>query len=62
MDEEARFLISAFMTPRFRKGYLTCPLQGYCNEFTIKGGARDSGRLLQLLVQAQQGLCLIICP
>lgn len=64
MDEEARFWISAFMTSRLDKGYRTCPLQANCNEFTMKEDARNCGRLLHVLVQAQarQDVWLIICP
>ncbi len=46
MDEEARFLTSAFMTSRSNKGYLTYPLQVNCNEFTMKGNVRNCGRFL----------------
>jgi hypothetical protein len=40
MDEEARFVISAFMTARFDKGYLTYSPKLHCNEFTMKRNVR----------------------
>jgi hypothetical protein len=40
MNEEARFLISHFMTARLNKGYQTYPLNLICNEFTMKGNVR----------------------